>query len=773
MKCFHCNQKIIIPITANIENKDRVFCCNGCLSACKIIKNNHLGGFYKQKTNTLNPIFNNQYPLEYYDLPEFESEFIIDNKIILITPSIHCAACIWLIEKTLSAMPEVKSVRGNLSNYRLNIELESSAKLSGVMKQLAKIGYSSEPLLENNLEIARDKQNKILLGKIGFAGFSMMNLLWISISLYTGADTGKYNNYFLWLSFALATPTLFYSGSHILKSSWQGLKNHTLNMDTPISIGALATYIYSSLVLFGVVDGDIYFDTVVNFIFVILIGRYLEASVKKSALKDSNSFGSIVPKFASKIENGVETLVAIATLKFGSEIIIKTGDKIAIDGIIISGNLSVDEAIITGESLPIVKNIGDKVFAGTLNNSGNAIVKVGDIKNSTINTIKKMVENASFSKPKIECVIDKFIPYFVISTISIAILAFIFNFNFVGTSFDLALLSGVSILIITCPCAFGIAVPITNSIAISKLLKHKIIIKNSNILEKILTIDTVVFDKTGTLTTGDFEILNINSKIDEIDFMNIIASISKNSNHPISKAIAKYYSNSTLDITGFSEHSGLGISAKIGYDLYKIGSADFVGSKGKASIYCSKNDEIIGEITLSDTLNINAREIVEFLQNQGKKVVILSGDNQLAVQNIAKKLQIEEFYFSQKPADKLNFIKNLQKNNRVLMIGDGVNDAPALALADCSIAISGIDIAADKADSLILKNNLIKIKTLWKISTKSKKIILQNIIFALGYNAIFVPLAFMGIITPLFAAIVMPVSSIVVILNAMRVKKID
>jgi heavy metal translocating P-type ATPase len=412
------------------------------------------------------------------------------------------------------------------------------------------------------------------------------------------------------------------------------------------------------------------------------------------------------------------------------------------------------------------------VFAGTLNNSGTATILVEKVKNSTIKQIKQMVEDASFAKPSIECTIDKFIPYFVIITISLAILSFIFNLN---SGFDTALLTGVSVLIITCPCAFGIAVPIVNSISGSLLLKNKIIVKNSDILERLLKVQTVIFDKTGTLTTGDFLIEKLVAK-DKEKALQIIASISKLSNHPISKSIVKNYQGVFIDVENFEQISGSGIIGKIDKDAYKIGNYEFAGGNSaekNANIYVSKNDVNIASIFLKDEVNNNAKIVVKFLQKLGKKVIILSGDNQTSVKNIANNLAVDEFYHSQKPTDKIEFVENLQKQKNVLMIGDGVNDAPALSLASCSLAIAGIDVASEKADAMIHKNNLNAIIKLYKVATLSKKIILQNIIFALGYNLIFIPLAFFGLITPLMAAIVMPISSIIVILNSIRIKKLE
>jgi Cu2+-exporting ATPase len=779
MKCYHCNQNITDEVKGEVEGKEQSFCCTGCLTVCKIIKDNNLDDFYQQRTSNSKPIFTNQYPLEYYDLDDFKDEFIVDNRITLVSPYIHCAACVWLIEKSLSEMDEVVSVRGNLSNQRIVITLQQDAKFSKVIQRLALLGYGSEPLTQQSEEVLRTKQNRVMLGRIGFAGFSMMNMMWISIALYTGAIDGQYHNYFLWLSFLLATPTLFYSGLGLLKSSWSALKNKTLNMDTPISIGALTTYCYSSLVLFEVVEGHVYFDTVVNFIFVILIGRYLEASVKKSALIDSSGFESITPKIATLIKSdNTQQLVAVNSLQKGDNILVKSGERIGVDGSIIGGELEVDESIITGEALPIVKKIGDRVFAGTLNNTGSATIIVEKIKNSTIRQIAQLVEDASFSKPHIQCVIDKFIPYFVIATISIAILGFVVNMS-LGHSFDFALLAGVSVLIITCPCAFGIAVPMVNSIAGSVLLKNKIIIKNSDALEKLLQVSTVIFDKTGTLTSGEFTVKNITTTTTKEGLLQITASLASLSNHPLATSILKHYSGELLAVQEFSQIAGKGMQGTINGDVYQVGNNEFTTVSLQASnitpnnntvIYIAKNGHYFGSIGLVDSVHNNAKNVVEFLQQLGKKVVVLSGDNLNAVQKLATELQVDEYYHSQTPQDKLNFATQRQHNENVLMIGDGINDAPVLSAASCSIAIAGIDIASENADVVIHKNNLFSIIKLYKVARLSKSIIMQNIIFALSYNIIFVPLAFFGVITPVIAAIVMPISSIIVILNSIRLK---
>lgn len=780
MQCSHCNLKIVNPIYAEINNKKLTFCCSGCEVVAKILFNNNLLEFYNQQSNFKKLKFNNQYPLEYYDLADFRQEFVENDSMVLISPSIHCAACVWLIEKIMIQVKGVTSVRVGLSDMRIKINFDNSVKLSNIFQKLSQIGYAAEPFTQDQAEKLSNAYNIKLLQRLGFAAFAMMNLLWISIALYSGANEGKYNDYFLWISFLLATPTLLYSGSIFLHSGFLAIKNSQLNMDTPIAIGSVITYVYSALVLFGVVTGEVYFDTVVNFIFIILIGRYLEAIAKKSATLNAN-FLNLQPKAALLLDKGQQKITPSALLKKGDIILIKSGERIAADGILESGNLSVDESILTGESLEIAKKEGDKIFAGTMNMSGSATVIVQKkITHSSISKINAMVDDANLQKSSITCIVDKLIPYFVVTTIVIAIFAFIYNLQF---GFDFALLSAISVLIVTCPCAFGIAVPITNTISISLALKQKIIIKNSNILQKLNDVDAVVFDKTGTLTTGNFIVKNINTNIDKNEFLQIISSIAKYSEHLLATSVFKKYQNhATLKVTNFFTKAGFGSSVTINNETYYFGSADYLKqnsiigdykqSNATSYIWCAQNKHIIGNIELVDEVKDDAESMIAVLKKTGKRIIMLTGDNQFVANSVAEKLQIDEVHANTKPDHKMNFIKNLQKNNSVLMVGDGINDAPALALADCSIAISGLDIVSNNADCSISRS-LHSIIYLFKLSKITTTTIWQNIIFSLSYNSIIVPLAFFGFVSPLFAAIVMPISSLLVIGNSLKLKLTD
>ena len=799
--CFHCGLEVTSHnrIQTNIEQTPQDFCCAGCASVCQIIHQSGLGAFYAQQTSSMLPAVTLEYPLEFYDAPAFQQPFLESapegEKIItLISDTIHCAACVWLIEKALNTLTGVNWVRANLTDKRIRLSWnENDIQLSQIMQRLADLGYSAMPFEQNIAEQIANRSNKAMLYKIGFAAFTMMNLLWISIALYTGASEGKYHQYFQWLGFALATPTLFYSGSGFLKSAYTGLRNGLMNMDVPISIGALTTYFYSVYVLLGFsVKGEVYFDTVVNFIFVILIGRYLENSAKKSSISASSSLQQLQPKVALVIKDKDEIITPIAAININDRVLIRPGERIPVDGYVRSGTSDTDESLLSGESRPVAKEAGDEVFAGSVNGQGALEIVVSQtLKQSVLGKIVSLVESTQHNKSAVVCSIDRIIPYFVGVTIFLALATFVYWYP---EDFDLALLSATSVLIITCPCAFGLATPMSIAVASGAAIKEKMLIKNSDTLEVLNQVDWVVFDKTGTLTLGEFKVEQVvcslaQQQVKESDLMQIMASIEKYSEHPLAQAIVVKNQQALLATNDFQSTPGQGVSASIDGVAYKIGKLSFVDSsqqvdtdmlkksqqielQGSSCIWCANQDQVLGFVALSDQIKADAKATVAQLLATGKQVGILSGDSQAVTQKVADYLGIKHVVAQALPEDKANYIKQLQQHHQVLMIGDGVNDAPALVQADASMAIgSGSDVSVNHADVVLLKSTLSPILAMITLAQRTSRTIKQNITFALLYNALMVPLAMMAKVTPLFAAIAMPISSLIVIGNAARLRK--
>jgi len=785
--CFHCQQEVNDNnrIVEKINNKDENFCCVGCSSVAQIIYNSGLDAFYQRQQNNILPKTKLEYEDAIYNSAEFQQSFLENTQgkntkqISLISDVIHCAACVWLIEKTLSQTKGIFWVRVNLLNKKIQINWDDSKiSLAQIMHKLAGLGYAPQPYEENLNEEKVKKHHRDLLFRIVFAAFTMMNLLWISISLYTGAAEGKYQDFFIWLSFVLATPTLFYSGFPFLKSAFLGLKVRNINMDLPISIGALSTYIYSCWALFVNSSNDVYFDTVVNFIFVLLVGRFLESKAKQVALSQSQTLQQLQPKVVRLLVEEVEKIINIAMIKIGDVVRVKSGERIGIDGIVVEGSSMVDESILTGESKSIYKKTGDTVLCGTNNGEGTINISVTKTPQQTqLKHIIDLVEQTQSKNSDLQCTIEKFIPYFVITTLLLSLITFLFWLN---TGFEIALLGAVSVLIITCPCALGLATPVSMAIANSLANKQNLLIKNNLALEITHQIKTFVFDKTGTLTTGVMKVEKILSDNPE-KVLKIVASLENLSEHKIAKSIVKYAQKKSValqKVMNFKTITGVGIQAEIDGILYRVGQLEnhqndeisLAQSQGKTVIGCFQNDNLIGAIVLEDELKSDAIKTIKKLQELNNKVIVLTGDNLITTKNVLKEIKNIKIIANCLPNDKLKVIKKLQKSNPVIMVGDGFNDSPAIAQADIGIVVDS-GVAHQYADVILLSDKLAPLLSLVYLAKNTNKTIYQNIIFSVFYNIITVPLAMMGFVTPLIAAVLMPISSLVVITNAILLKK--
>ncbi len=434
--CFHCSLPVPpeAAVSGPIQGAERQFCCSGCKAVCEAIYAAGLEGFYQRtpEGEVLAPPPEIPEQLALYDLDEVQEEFVDslgeEREIHLLVEGIHCAACVWLIENSLRRQPGVLRADANLSAKRLHLRWDNGrTELSAILQRLGQIGYAAVPYDPEVAEGQLQRQNRQLLYRMAFAGFAMMNLLWISIALYTGADKGEFRSMFHWVGFALATPTLAYSGYPFFKGAWSGLRNLHLGMDLPIAIGASITYLYSLYVtLSGTQAGEVYYDTVVNFLFVILVGRYLEAISKRQAVASTQRLLDLQPRVARVLRDGEEAIVPIRSVKPGETVLVRPGDRIPVDGRVLDGASNVDEAMLSGESEPVAKAVGDDVSAGTINGPGILRLEVtGVLRNTALGRIIRLVEEAQASKAPIQCVADRVVPWFVAVTLGLATLTFL------------------------------------------------------------------------------------------------------------------------------------------------------------------------------------------------------------------------------------------------------------------------------------------------------------------------------------------------------------
>jgi Cu2+-exporting ATPase len=802
--CFHCHLPVNKPgeFTLILDEKPRDFCCFGCQSVCKTIYGSGLEGFYDKAGDEdfFPPPNINEHDLASYDLDDVQSLYVEHlsetRRINLLVEGIHCAACVWLIEKTLAKKKGVVSAEVNLTAKRLLLSWDASQlALSEILQLLANIGYKAIPFDPDTAEGALAKRHRSLLYRMAFAGFAMMNLMWISIALYSGASDGEFKNWFHWIGFFIATPTFFYAGYPFLRNAILGLKARHLTMDLPIAIGATVTYSYSTFITMSdSIDGHVYFDTVVNFLFVILVGRYLEAISKRQALSAAARLLDMQPKLANLVSDDNVKVVPIRALEVDDIVLVKPGEKVPVDGIILEGISAVDESMLTGESIPITKRVGDAVVAGSINGDGAFKVRAKHIlKGTALAKIVGLMEEAQCSKAPIQTIADKIVPWFVLVTLLLAGVTFLYWYQ---TSFEMALLAATSVLIITCPCAFGMATPMSLAVASGVGAHNGILIKQGIALELLSHVTHFVFDKTGTLTWGKLDVVTIETakKMNPNVVLEYAASIEQMSEHAVALAIcneAKKHRLQLHAITEFMSFPGQGVQAQILGDKVLVGTLSWleqmkvnqtslwneksinVQSQGISCIYVALNHNIIGFIGLADELRADSVDVIKRLQGNLLDVTILSGDKAATVEAITKPFGRHVIRHAEVlPADKLSIVKKLQQSGqRVAMIGDGVNDSPALIQADVGIALaSGTDVSIESADIVLSHNELLKVVDARILAAATLKTIKQNIAVSITYNIIMIPLAMSGLVDPLVAAITMPLSSLLVIGNAARLK---
>jgi Cu2+-exporting ATPase len=803
--CYHCG----LPIAPDadyrsvLEGAERRFCCFACQSVCEAIHEAGLQGYYQRTPEgaLLGPPPEPPKDVEIYDFDEVQCEFTTCSgdirDIHLLVEGIHCAACVWLIERSLKRTPGVLSADVNLAAKRLHLRWDNRQnKLSDLIRALARIGYSAVPYDPESAEGSIKKANRAMLYRLFFAGFAMMNMMWISIALYSGANEDEFRQFFHWMGLALATPTLFYAGYPFYRGAFGGLRAGHLTMDMPIAFGLSVTYVYSVYVtVTASAVGEVYFDIVTNLTFIILIGRYLEGMFRHQALSATKRLMELQPRVAIVMRDGQEQMTPIRGVKPGDQVLIKPGHKVPVDGMVLEGHSAVDESMLSGESVPVSKAVGAQVSAGTVNTSGALLVEVGSLlQDTTLSKIIRLVEEAQSSKAPIQRLADTIVPWFVLVTLICAGLTF---FLWHGESFEIALMAGTSVLIITCPCALGMATPMSIAVASGLGAKHGILVKNGLVLETLSKVTHFVFDKTGTLTEGKMSVaqLHVVAGSDMQQVLRDTAAVERYSEHSVAKAIvaeadARELGYRDIAVSGFHATAGLGVAANVAGQAVLLGSAEWLTRNGVAlddsllaqaheleaqamsCVHVAQNGKHVAILALADRLRGDALQLVNELRAEGIAMTLLSGDRRTVAEAVARQLGGMEVIAEVLPQDKDRVIQELQHKGAVVaMVGDGINDAPALIRADVGIALgSGTDVSVESADIVLMHNELEKVRQAVQLSRRTLLTIKQNIGLSFVYNAIMVPLAMMAMVSPLVAAITMPISSLVVIGNAARIR---
>ncbi|TEY03457.1 heavy metal translocating P-type ATPase [Campylobacter sp. US33a] len=783
MKCSHC--KLDFKKEELFEKNGNFFCCKGCESVYEILNEKGLDEFYeKLGKQTLTPVNFTSEEKNY-------NEFIKTNlegfcEIYLMIHKIHCSACVWLNEKILIKEAGIMEVDINLLTHKARIVFDKDKiNLEKIIHLIQSIGYDAsafDPLKNDKKSNALKRE---FYSKLIVAIACVMNIMWIAVAKYAGFFSGMDRDIKDILNFAefiLCSPVLFYTGSSFYRSAYYAIKNKQLNMDTLVISGATLAYIYSIWAMFSRLS-EVYFDSVTMIICFVFVGKYLEILTKKRAsdtIDGLNDFlgGEVLVfdgvKFISKKPQEV---------MIGDIIEVKTGDKILIDGSCIEGEASFDKSSLSGESEPVLIKRGDEVVSASILLDGMIkYVAKKTYEDSKLNKIISLLELASSKKAKIESLVNSISAYFSRTILTLSLICFLFWFFYQKVGFENALINAIAVLIIACPCALALATPVCNLIALFKALKFKVLFKSASVIEDLSKCDMVVFDKTGVLTKSQFEISKI--ILDEnLDKKELLAFV-RLSKHPICHSVMCYLEqekikDKKMDFKNIKNIQAKGLSANCENEEFLGGNLKFMKENGieceellNSHFYFAKNKKILALFEFKAILREGAKETIEYLNHKKINLMILSGDNEYAVKKVADELKIQNYKANCLPETKMQEVEKLSLNHKVLFVGDGVNDALALKFAAVSASLKeGSDLAIESSDILLLDNNLKALQESVRLSKKTFRIIKENLIFSLFYNALTIPLAFFGLINPLIAALSMSFSSIIVILNALRINK--
>ncbi len=787
--CSHCHLEFDESVM--IEDGSKHFCCKGCQGIYHLLKDEGLESFYDKMGDTkLAPPTEQFEDSENFNAPAFYERFVTCNdegfsEVSLIIEGIHCAACVWLNEKALHKMDGVIEADINFTTNKARIVWSDDVlKLSQIIDMIRAIGYDAFPYDRTIQEARANKERKDYYLRMAVAGFSLMNMMSISFAQYHGYFSGIAEDIVTILNvgeWVLSTPVLFYSGWVFFRGAYYGMKNKIVNMDLLVATGAVLTYFYSIYItLLGL--GEAYFDSVTMIIAFVLFGKFLEVISRKNAADTLDIISKHVPNEVNVVEGGNVRSVKVNDVAVGAVIALRSGEKAALDGEVLSGEGNMDESSLTGESHPIFKSSGDTIISGTASIDATLHYRVTrDFAHSTLSNLMAMLENAMRKKPHIEQLANRISEWFSTTILVLAVVTFIVWY-FWPHDFNTAFMVGISVIIIACPCALALATPVATLVGLGLGARRGILFKSAAQLETMANIDTVIFDKTGSLTVGRPEVVHVTWLQESDTVKAAVTALVRASKHPVAQGVARYLSDATdvsLSPESYEEVSARGMRARLQGKTLLGGSALMMREAGidvkassRSSFYFAMDGVLYAHFELEDTLKPNAAETVALLQRHGIEVMMLTGDHEAAAAEIAKAVGVTHFKAHQTPSDKESAVVALQnEGKKVMMVGDGVNDILALARADIGISMGrGSDIAIEVSDVVLLNDSLKSLGESYKIARTTFKLVKQNLGLSLLYNAITIPLAMAGYIIPLVAAVSMSLSSILVVLNAMRIR---
>ncbi|MCF7476065.1 cadmium-translocating P-type ATPase [Vibrio sp. J2-4] len=781
--CYHCGEDVPAntDFKVDILGESRKMCCPGCETVAQTIVDSGLVSYYQFRTapaEKADLVPEQLQALIHYDNEDVQSEFVRNrenvSEVTLSLEGVSCAACAWLIEKQVSNTAGLVSIRVNTTTNRALLAWDKTqVRLSELLSVIHKLGYKAAPFEADKQEASYHRMMKQYLYRLGIAGLATMQVMMLAVALYLevfGDLEPEFKNYFRWVSLIFATPVLLYSALPFYLNAWRSIKGRTLGMDVPVSIALIFAYV-ASLIATVTEQGEVFFESISMFTFFLLVGRFLEMRARRKAAAASGNLLKLIPAIATTLDG---EQIPVKTLKVGDRIRVLPGEHIPADGKVISGRIHIDESMLTGESVHVVKREGDAVYAGTLNGDESFELEVMSCKaDSMISNIVRLQDEAQHSKPKIAEIADVVARYFVGAILIISAGTWLYWHQ---TKPDDAFWIMLSVLVATCPCALSLATPTALTCATSRMGNFGILLRKGHVFETLCKINHLVVDKTGTLTKGDIEICDtkVLSDLPKEDCLSLAAALEAHANHPIARSFASY-ANDDFVVYEVQNVIGSGIEGIWNGKVVKIGSAAFVQGKESEeshAVYLSVDGEHVASFYYRDPIRKESKAFVQRFADAGIKTTLLTGDSLSNARPVANEIGIDHVVASAKPEDKLAYLKSLDEDSITMMVGDGINDAPTLAGAHLSVAMGGgTDVAKASADMTLLGDNLEKLLEARLLALRTRKIIRENLAWSLGYNLLILPLAVAGLVAPYIAVVGMSASSIIVVSNSLRLLK--
>ncbi|WP_336756661.1 heavy metal translocating P-type ATPase [Aeromonas hydrophila] len=796
--CFHCGEPVPAGSRYALEIKGIVqpMCCPGCQAVAETILECGLASYYEHRTapGTKGELVPAELAaLTHYDLAEVQQDFVTDSatgshkvrEIQLTVEGLTCAACAWLIERHLGNLAGLHYINVNTTTHRARIKWDPERlSLSDILKGFAKIGYRAYPFQTHQQEALYAKEVRSYMFRLALAGLGSMQVMMCAVALYMDLFISveeEFMVYFKWISLLLSTPIMIYSAQPFYVGAWRSLRQGHLSMDVSVSLALIGAFVASMwATVFN--TGEVYYDSITMFVFFLLLGRFLELRARRKASESSSNLARLVPIMATRLDEDGEHEVAAKTLQVGDRVRVLAGATLPADGIILLGQASLNESMLTGEQLPLLKQAGDAVYAGTINTDAPLEIRVSHrIEESRLAQIMRLQDHALDDKPAIAQMADVLSRHFILVLLFIAAGVWTFwHFHQPEQAFWVTL----AVLVATCPCALSLATPTALTSATARLTRAGILLRRGHVLDVLTRANRIVMDKTGTLTTGNISLTSteVLGSLDETRCLAIARALEAYSEHPIARA---FRSNTAEDAVLLAASKvtpviGHGIEGVIDGRHYRLGSARWLGISDAHEtqtdglvIYLADEDRALARFLLTDTLRPDAKALIQAFKAAGLKTTILTGDSSAQADEVARELGVDELVKGVTPDGKLAYLKEHEVRGDIsIMVGDGINDAPVLAGAHASFAMAGgTDLAKNSADAILLADDLSRLLDARALALRTRKIIKENFAWSIGYNLLVLPLAASGWLPPYVAAAGMSLSSLIVVTNSMRLNR--